>query len=189
MLKKLQALGKQIVDFHRDFYTQTKAIEELLRRSTRVEQHADAAYFMREINTHLEDCGKIARKLRELSESIGCLIYAQSNNGEPIRTDYCTATPSVKMAASLPNHKDPEAFAEIMKFLGVPKELWDCEEPVVNIRWKGMIQKLSDEISKGKPLPGGVDPNKQFPQYSFVMRRKCSIEEEPRQTQNEENPF
>jgi hypothetical protein len=112
-------------------------------------------------------------RLKPLQKTF-CLYYVVQqalHKGEPIRTSYCTATPDVKSCASMPNHrKHPEKFAEVMTHMGVPRELWDCDEPIVNLRWMGITDYITALQREGKVLPPGVDPNDLYDVYTVTIR-------------------
>lgn len=103
--------------------------------------------------------------------------------GDPIRTENVTATPDMKVNASIPTfEKQPFQYAELMTYLGVDSCLWDKgvvltelgEEhtEVVRVHWPGFQSLITRLKAQGLPLPNGIDPNATFTEFALRMRKK-----------------
>jgi hypothetical protein len=133
---------------------------------------ADAAYCCREIEKTADDIRKRTIELGEIAQRLACVIEVASEEVEPIRTEYVTATPDVKLIASLPKRStDPEGFAALMAHLGIPEHAWQGgDHAPVQLHWKGLMERINRDSAEGKPLPPGVDPTKTYSEYKLCMR-------------------
>lgn len=162
---------------HAEIYTLLKQLREFTESCSDAHEHADTAIAMREIAKFMNDSRKDATVLKELAEKIGCAIWIRDGKSEPIRTDYVTASPDVTMITSLPKRGTPE-YGEMMKFMGVPEELWCEESDAVRAHWPGFVKLMSDRLAAGKPLPPGVRTDKTYPRYEFKpLRSKKKVDE------------
>jgi hypothetical protein len=176
----LTEMGQEATTFHAKMYRLLSNLEAATKKGIDLKTMADTAYYCREVDKLLQDLKVHANRVRKLAQDIGCLVWAQIGKEEPIRTEYCTASPKVKMMASLPHHKrQPEQYRELMAYMGLDPKLWDCEEPAVKLSFNGMIDVLTQAAEDGKPLPPGVEPDKTYPVYDFHMLSKKGIDEVP----------
>ena len=141
-----------------------------------VEEHVDLAYAMRECTRYLEDMRKECKRLKELCEKIGCVVWVKNATGETIRTKHCSAVVDVTMIAVLPKEGSKE-YERLMDHFGVPKKSYDAdheagEKGAVRVHWPGCVQYLSQLALEGKPLPPGIDMSKTYPKYAFKPLRK-----------------
>lgn len=140
-----------------------------------IDELADAAFAMREIYNYLDDLRKEVKANKELCERMTCLLWARTSTGDPVRTPFVTATPCIKMTASIPKRStNLEAWEALMRFLKIPEELWS--EEVVRPHWPSFVEYTSKLLEQGKPLPDGIDPNKTYPVYSLTLRGKIDVD-------------
>lgn len=137
---------------------------------------ADVAYCLREVHQWADDLRKEAASLRELLDQLICVQWVQEGQNDPenqarsVRGRFALATPNVRMAAVVPSKsKDEEGYNKVMSGLGVPQEL--VEAGVLSAHWVRLGEWLSERMSKGEPLPEGVDLNKTQPVYSTALRK------------------
>jgi hypothetical protein len=164
---------------HADLYTELNVLREAVLKCADVNEIADAAYVLRETEKFFKDLEKEARLLREHIERMACIIWVQAGDPAPIRTEYCSAKPDVKMMVSLPKRKqDPAGYAELMTGLGIPRGLWDIpseQHAPIEPHWPGMIDYVSSLMEQGKPLPGGLDPTKTYSIYKLQITRRKEV--------------
>lgn len=177
MNAKLIQLYKRTKAFFTDAYERILEIRELTKAQTDMNELADWVYALRESYTFVDNLRKDIKAAMETCEKLACLFWIEMQDGDPIKTEYVTATPKVKMIASIPSKKkDPEQYAKLMNFLGVDEKLYD-EIEVVRPHWPGFVEMVSQLAEKGLPLPDGIDPTKTFPQYSLIVRKQKGVDE------------
>lgn len=145
-----------------------------------LDELADVAFALREIEKLTHDIEKEARLLREFTEKLACAAWVQIGEAETIKTEYCTATPSVKMMVSLPTRKNqPEQYQQLCLALGIPSELiGDETDPgPVSVNWPGMVEYLTAKLQKGEPLPAGLDMKKTYNIYKLNIRKRKEIDD------------
>lgn len=157
-------------------------LERDVRRGTDVmEEYADDAYATNEAWKLVDDMRKQLNALHGLAEKLGCALWStQSVTGEPIRTAHCTATPKPHISAHIPKQsEDPEGYAKLMQFLGVPDELWSRPSGAETMRmhWPGMVEYLTERAEQGLPLPPGIDPQAQRTTFSLTIRARRPVDE------------
>ncbi len=136
---------------------------------------ADKVYALREISRLADDLRKESHSLMEVASKIACIIWTAHSDGDPIRTDLCTATPKIMQGAYIPKReKNPKEYYALMQYLGIPKEV--SERETVRVHWPSFCELLTEKSEKGEPLPGGIDPNKLYTKYSLSIRAKRPLE-------------
>ena len=70
--------------------------------------------------------------------------------------------------------KDPVAYAALMDHLGITGDV--AEHDAARLHWPGMMAMVTALAEQGKPLPPGIDPNSQYPQYSVTKLKKRDID-------------
>lgn len=136
---------------------------------------ADLAYALRECRDFAKDVAKRCDELGKLAQRVACMRQLVENGtSDSIVTQRCVAVLGVRSVPAVPSKtKNPEQWAQLMDYLGVPRGLHDgLDKPVVDTNWPGLVQRLSDDLAAGKPLPPGIDPTKTFPEYSLNIRGK-----------------
>lgn len=171
---------------------------------------ADVAVILAEAEKFAEDTNKEIKAFRKTMERLTVMKYLQDATlvmqGEPIRTEYVTATPEMKTCAKIPEaDKQPEEYAALMTYLGIDPVLWDKgkvltelgeeETEVTKINWPGFQSLVTRLQAAGLPLPDGIDPAKTYQLFSLRMRKRKGLPIEGIQVNtsasilNEENPF
>jgi hypothetical protein len=178
MQQDLQDTFSKIRHFHATVWPELKKIHQKAAETPDMQELADIAYAMRETKDLLHAAYATARQAGETAQKVACALWVSDSNntGGPIRTEYCTATPKIKMMAAMPKKRlDPDGYAALMAHFGISEELQNNE--AFRPHWPGMVDLFSDRLSAGKPLPPGIDPNKLYPVYSLTIRGKKDVDE------------
>lgn len=165
---------------HRDGYRQLQELKKLCAVERDMKELADISYALLKSEQALVDLAKEIRMFKEIVDKSLCALWVQSGNPDPIRTEYVTASPGVKMMASLPRHNsDPERYAALMKYLGVKAEFSQGVDgkDLVRPHWPGFVEHLTQLAEQGKPLPPGIDADKTYPVYQVSLRAKKGVME------------
>jgi len=180
-LLRLVELYDETRKLHMELYGELGDIRDVAKVGKfDLKEMIDRIYVMRETARVLDDLRKEATGISQVLEKIACLLWVQQNQNnpkpEPIRTALCTGTPDVGMQAKVPKKKtDPEAYAKLMKFLGVPDEL--AEKEIVRTHWPSMVEYLTSLASQGRPLPDGIAPTDTYPVYSIKVLMRMGLDE------------
>lgn len=176
-------------DMHRKVREAHAAAHEAIVRMTSevkdcldIKELADFAYATQDAWKLADDTRKQLNILHELVEKIAGVLWATTSmDGEPIRTEYCTATPNPKPIATIPKRStDPEAYKTLMLHLGVPEALLNTDnedKEVIRPHWPGFVDYLTRELAAGRPLPPGIHPDKTYMKYNLSIRAKKGVEE------------
>lgn len=176
MLESDKTVFETAKQTHEEIYNSLKQLTAQTRQETEINILVDRIYALREAAKLLDDTRKECNRLADFATRLACLIWAQGDSSEPIRTEYCTGSPDVQMSVNIPNKKrDPVAFCNLMKFLGVPENLYLTESEIVRPHWPGLVEMLTARLSKGLPLPEGIDVNATVPIYKITIRGKKGI--------------
>lgn len=146
-----------------------------MEKQTDVAALADTVYTFKEIQKMIEDMESRIRGAANLAERLFCLLWAQSENFESVKTDHCTATAKIKQSASLPKKGTEEYNKLLSSFFKVPQELIELD--AVRPHWPGVTDLLTELAVRGKPLPDGIDPTKVYHVYSVLIRKRKGITE------------
>lgn len=152
----------------------------IIEKTSSQEELLDWILALNHSNKFIDEMRKNLNALEELAEKIACLLYIQSGSTEPIRTQYASGTPDVKLIASLPKRRTqlPE-WQKLMSWLGVPAHLVEIEDQhAVDLHYPGLMAHLTRLVSEGKPLPPGIDPNKMYPEYHITLRPRKGVDEQ-----------
>lgn len=185
----MNPLAQEIYQLAKDAHEMilTRCIE--LRR-TMVNQTAptnvNCAYALRESLALIEDTAKQAKQIKELLERLVCLRIIEAGNADPIKTEYCTATPDVKICAAIPTfEKDRTSYEKLMTYLGIDPVLWDTgkfltelgeiETEVVKVNWPGFQDFITRLAAEGSPVPDGIDASKCYSIYRLLMRKNGPV--------------
>ena len=172
MRSQLQQLYTEAVRAHSALYASLSVVRDESRVSLDMLELVDTAFALRECHKFFDDLRKEAKRTQEMAEKLVCLLWIKGGGEEErLRTPYCTASPVIKTAVSIPSaRRQPEQYEALMKDLGVPEALWRSD--VIRPHWPGFTEYASSLASNGRPLPGGVDPNKTYPIYALRMLRR-----------------
>ncbi len=174
MKQEAVSLYEAFIAAHADLYLPLKRLRERMQRTNDMHELVDTVLVLREMYKYADDLRKEIQRTRDVCERITCVIWAKGTDAEPIRTAYVTASPDIKYMASIPKRKtDPEKYAALMNFLGIPDQLWRTTGPeVVRAHWPGFVDYVSARMEAGLPLPDGLDVEKTYPVYKLTLRRK-----------------
>jgi hypothetical protein len=174
----MQSLNKEyfaaILQLFEDFTVKHQELTVMINNNNTLEELADIAYTLQRCRDMLHSMHKQASGSFDLVTRFACVKWAQRGEGEPIRTEYCTVTPSVRMCAKVPRKED-ESYEALMNHLGVNSDMLKYD--TVRPHWPGLVDYITERLTEGKPLPPGVDPNTKYPVYSITIRKKKGITE------------
>lgn len=139
-----------------------------------IKELADLAFALKKISELFDEMEKRTRNTYELAERLLCMMWAQVGDSDPIRTEHCTITPRIRMAAQIPKKGTPE-YEELMKALGIGVELQKTD--AVRPHWPGLVDYVTELLTSGRPLPPGVDASKTYPVYGVTIRQRKGITE------------
>jgi hypothetical protein len=163
-----------------DIHAALARLAEEAKRLTSLPELVDLIYALRKTSELADTARKEMNRIEELTIKQACLIWT-TTDGNPIRSDYVTGSPDIKMMASLPRRKsNPEGYAALMRYLGVPDELWDTsdeESEAVRPHFPGMVDLLSRAMQEGRPLPPGISPENTYPLYKMRLVAKKGVDE------------
>jgi hypothetical protein len=171
---------KKTVEYHEYMHLFLTSLHENIVTEHDMESATDIAYGLQKILQMVKDTEKDTRIRQQLAEKMACVLWVKDGGEKSnIKTDYVTGTPDVKMIASIPRRdKEPDAFFALMDHFGLPRDLFPGEDAdVVRPHWPGVVAALSKEMSEGKPLPNGIDPNKTYPKYELRLHGKKGVDE------------
>lgn len=138
---------------------------------TDAEGMADVVYALKQASALFEDMRKETDKVVKFAEQLCCALWLRGD-GQPIRTEYCTGSPDVKQTAQTPKPGTDE-YAMFCDYFGI-----DPNAPF-RPHWPTVLEKISQLIAEGKPLPPGCDPSKQWTIFSVSVRKKKAIDFNP----------
>ncbi len=174
MVPEAQALFAILENAHSQVYLGVKALHEKVAACHDMVELTELAWTLKQSHKYADDMRKELERTQKTCERLACLLWTKTDGG-PIRSPSCTATPRVKMMASLPHReRDPEAYAALMSYLKIPPELWGDKDnyDVVRVHWPGFVDYLTEKIENGEPTPPGIDVTKTYPVYGLTMRGK-----------------
>lgn len=170
MRKDLIGAFAAVRDLHQKLYGLIVQIDKPVQTDFSMEECADTSLWCREVEELLKDSLKDIRGIAALANRHACLQWVRRMTGEPIRTDYTTASPKVGVNAEMPKHGTPE-YLQMMAALGVPAE----RASVVRPHWPDLMDHFTELTQAGRPLPPGVDTTTLKPTYMLHQRKKRDI--------------
>lgn len=179
MRERLKNIYRTVEKLYREAYNELAISAEELYEERSLEELADTTYALREAGELINRLRIRVEALKTEIEAKACTIAVESGEIDPIRTEYCTATPDMKISVSVPKRrKEPEAYAELMTALGVPRELWDRgveNSPAVDLHYPGLVEMVTERAAAGLPLPPGVSPDRTKTMFRLAIRRRRGI--------------
>ena len=142
MKSDIKKVYKAVSDLHAVAYTALQDVEDSRKQCADPKELADYCYALREISTFANDIRKMADVIKKTAENIACAICIRDEHVGTIQTEYCRATPKIKMSASLPTKKgNPEEYDKLLDFLGIQGDIigTDC----VRFHWPGMVALIT----------------------------------------------
>lgn len=181
MKPELAKLYRDVQDLHRKHYAMVEKLREEITKTTDLKELADTAYCFHKAIELAEDMSKEFKKTEELAGKLAVLVHTKLVQGgmkdEPIRTDFCTATPDCTMMIMLPKKRsEPEQYDALMAHMlpGVPREVWDTpdgEAEQLRVHWPGFQARVNRDLASGKPAPPGINMSRSVPQFKLKFSR------------------
>jgi len=171
-------LYKRVVSTHNMLHEMIVRINQELTQETEPKELADYAFALHKAAELADDTRKELTKSDNLAQRKACYECVVAGVHGPIKTEYTTATLDIKTCVRIPRKSaEPEAYAKLMQYLGVPEDLYNCEEEkeILRPHWPGLMELVSRLCAEGKPLPPGIDPDATFPEYRLKMRQSKHI--------------
>jgi len=167
------------LDAYNDLYERVSEIKRESATCADLEELADIAYAFRETHKYLADIASETKRAQEAVEKLTCLLWVNTSDGGTIRTKHCSATPQMKLTASIPKkHSHPERHSKLMGHLGVPEKLWKGDLELVRIHWPSFVEYTSALEEQGKSLPPGIDADKTYTVYRLRIVKKRNVNED-----------
>lgn len=165
-------------NIHDQVYEQIFALRSIVQEPGQsMEELADIGFVLKKSLDNFEALNTELRSLETICARAACVLWAKQpidpSQAQPIITEYVRATPDIKQMCALPNRKrEPEAYARMMQYLGVPQNLVGSAESrgPIDVDWPGMVDYLENQLAAGKPLPPGLDPKKMYSVYKLSYR-------------------
>lgn len=137
-------------------------LDQALKGSGDLNAHVDVIYALKQCSKLFEDLRKECDKHVEDLIKKACALWCAQGDATSIRTEYCTATPSVKQTVVTPKEGTPE-YKLLLDYFGVP------EGTPFRPHWPSMRDRVAKDMAEGKPVPPGCDPN----QTQTIFAMKC----------------
>jgi hypothetical protein len=150
--------------------------EELLNAAyteQELNEIADVKFVMRKIDDLLEEMHKRSKASNEVLDRLVCAKWALQETTEPVRTEYVTITPRIKLATKLPKKGEPE-YEELMREFGVTDPDLLVNDSV-RPHWPGVMNYITELTALGKPLPKCIKQETTYPVYSTVVKEKKGL--------------
>lgn len=170
MNQNLIDLFKSFENLHIVSYSGTRDFTRDVKATDETEHLADIAFAMREIINRLDDIKKELSTVQQLAIKKACLLWIKHCASEPIRTEYCTATPKVVKMPILPK-KGSEEYENLLAHYGFSSEDMGMFKP----HWPDVQAHFEQLAKEGKPFPPGTDFKKSYPTYKMDIRKKKDI--------------
>lgn len=170
MITEALALYRECERFHLALTKMIVELESKVIACGSIPDQADAALVAREAAKAMEHCGKQLRKLEYLSTQVCCALWASMPGaGGKIKTEYCTASPSVSPKPVIPSYtKNKEKYAEAMRGLGVPEAVIDSG--LLSFHWMRVCEHVGSLAEQGLPLPPGINVADTAPKFTLNAR-------------------
>jgi len=146
--------------------------QDLIKDSPSVEHICEVAFYFQEMAKLCKDLQVECDKLSGLAQKIACIKFMHSDpDKSTIECEDFFAEPDVKMSANIPSRTaDPEGYAALLKWMGVPEELRN--QGSLRVHWPEFKEILTERIKGGKPLPPGITPEKTHAHYHLKFKAK-----------------
>jgi flagellar biosynthesis component FlhA len=166
---------------HEEIYKALKELKVLASQTVDIRDLADIAHAINQAQQLTADTDKDFRLTLETVKKALCVMWTRETDatGEPIRTLYVTASPSVKMMLSVPSRKtDYENYEKLMRSLNIPEHLWNQpvgESAIVQVHFPGFVEYVSGLVERGEQLPEGCDPKRLVPIYKVTLTSRKEV--------------
>jgi hypothetical protein len=161
---------------HRELVAKCVAFEhQLPSLSGDLHDLADLAYVLRECYAHADESRKELSRVQALLAKLYYILWASDPSAvDSVKTRWCSCTPDPKTVASIPHHaKEPQAYAAIMRVLGVPEAI--IPTGLMRVGWEEFGNFLTERTKQGLPIPDGIDPSKTHIEYRLSIRRRQQL--------------
>lgn len=156
-----------------DYTSQSVTMDQLDERLM-----VDCGFILREISRVCDDMRKEAEaRMSHTSQLLGkaaTIRATMASDPDLLKCEgsLANAMPSSKARPQIPK-KGTEEYAQLMEFLGVPREA--AESGVFGVHYKHYADWLTQRQQNGEPLPPGTrSPNPEFAMTYRAKRRKTS---------------
>ena len=159
---------------HHQAFVEMDRLKTLVGKELEVGATCDAIGVLKRSEELLKSASyEVNQAIKQLSK-VACALYLRDGNtGEPVRTEWLTATPDTKSVPTLPKRdKDPEKYAAMAEFFGVPQSAWGVFRP----HWPDMKEYITQCEAESKPLPPGIDADTLKTEYVVICRWKKDVE-------------
>ena len=162
-------LYKLAWDFHQEYYRMLIASRgKAVDGEESLEDMVDTMRALRDAAKMIDDMRKESDKLRDTVAKKTCLAWLVANVGDVIKTEYATGTPTVKQMPKLPK-PGTEEYALLCKHFGID------EASPFRPHWPSMLERISEDLANGKPLPAGCDLSSVYQIFDVAIRSKKPI--------------
>jgi hypothetical protein len=139
-------------------------------RPTSVGDLADKLFAMRECIKRLEGLVRDFKKTEDTVEKLFIAIFlASSQKDMNVKTEYVTAEPVPSQGTRVPRRHEP-CYKEFLSFLGIPKEVQDCE--VLAVHYPGWCTYYTALQARGEDVPESLKSFLTEYETSTVKTRK-----------------
>jgi len=174
--QKALSLYKQIRDTHHSVFTELSRLRDVVRASLNLEEICDCIALLKKAEELVKDTRTEISKSYSKLEEVACKLYVLGGQlGEPIRTEWVTASPGSKTLPKIPTYKDnPEAYTKLCKHFGLSDEL--IQTQAFRPHWPGLVEIVTACEEQMKPLPPGISKDGLLTQYTVTCRWKSGVE-------------
>jgi len=174
MLAEYDDLYRTASELHEQLFTRLTALDTTMTAIVGLKEKADAIHSLNEVEKLVDAINKRVKVMRKKLDGITGLEWSLGDDGEPIRTAYCTCSPKTKQTASFPRRDDePEAYYAATDHFGIPRELAETE--MFRPHWPTLSALLTDLGADGLALPPGLErAGKTYTEFKVACRRKAN---------------
>ncbi len=180
MKKEASENYRALTELQKAIYDFSVRCNEDLPKNIRIADIVDIAFAMKKCSELADDMRKCCNAVVQHFSRLICLASGELSVTKvvPIRSEHVTATPQVKMMRGLPSkRKEPEEWANLLKYFGVSQELLDTG--IVKESYNGMIDFITKQLGEGKNLPPELQNRKEYAIYSCRFRQNKPFEDKP----------
>lgn len=169
MIDGVLELYRECEQFHLRLTKMAVDLEQKVIACGSVPDQADASLAAREAAKAMEHCSKQLRRLEYLSTQVCCALWASTPSAQKIKTEYCSASPSVVHKPVVPSFtRSNEKYKEAMRGLGVPDAV--IESGMLNFHWKRLCEHVTSLTEQGLPPPPGINILDTAPKFTLNAR-------------------
>jgi len=182
LVRNAQQLQERVQDMYQEVYDFISSTEGNLKKmDLNLADLADMGFLCREMENFLDNARKEVKGRKELCGKIIGLAVAKQSLADPsklktnVKGELATATPDVKQEPKLPSKRLPDGtpnpeFHSLLMAMGFSEEL--AKSGLVDLRWKGMCDWISERTALGLPLPKEIVATYSAPTATFRRRKR-----------------